>query len=89
MSHRGWELGVEAAQKKLQELPKDALKQALGDKYNTLIALDLIRIEKRTAQAPDKVQPPLQSKRPRDKDVNITTPIRIPKRARHKQNIDS
>lgn len=67
--HRDWESNVEAAQKNLQALPKDALKEALGDEYDTLMALDSIRIDKRTAQAPDKAQPPTRSKHPRDDDT--------------------
>jgi hypothetical protein len=75
-------LDGEAAQKKLQELPKDALKQALGDKYDTLMGLDLVRIGKSTAQAPDKAQPPSRPKRKKGKDANNTAPERASKRAR-------
>ncbi|KAH8755012.1 hypothetical protein F5883DRAFT_620667 [Diaporthe sp. PMI_573] len=79
---RNWVLDGEAAQKKLQELPKDALKQALGDKYDTLMGLDLVRIGKSTAQAPDKAQPPSRPKRKKGKDANNTAPGRTSKRAR-------
>ncbi|KAH8745258.1 hypothetical protein F5883DRAFT_529597 [Diaporthe sp. PMI_573] len=71
-----------SAQEKLQELPKDALKQALGDKYDTLMALDLVRIDRATAQGPNKAQPPSRPKRKKGKDANNTAPVRTSKRAR-------
>ena len=80
--HGSWELDVKATQEKLQKLPKDALKQALGDKYDMLIALNPVRIDRSTAQAPDEVQPPSRPKRPHAKDANNTAPVRDSKRAR-------
>lgn len=80
--YRDWELAVKAAQETLQELPKDALKRALGDKYDTLMALDPIRINRSTTQAPDKAQPPARPKRPQGKDANNTAPGRTSKRGR-------
>ncbi|KAL7938209.1 hypothetical protein V8C35DRAFT_330199 [Trichoderma chlorosporum] len=52
--HHNWEFVVKATQDKLQKLPKDALKRALGDKYDTLMALDPIRIGRGTAQPPSR-----------------------------------
>ncbi|KAH7316672.1 hypothetical protein B0I35DRAFT_479501 [Stachybotrys elegans] len=59
----------------------DALKQALSDKYNTLMALNLVRIGKSTTQAPDKAQPPSRPKRKNDEDADNTAPGRTSKRA--------
>ncbi|KAK2589674.1 hypothetical protein QQS21_012650 [Conoideocrella luteorostrata] len=87
LNHHRWESNVKAAQEKLQQLPKDALKQALGDKYNTLMALDPIKIDKTTAQAPpDKAQPsPSQQKCMQgSKDANNTAPGRTSKRVRRR-----
>ena len=81
--HGNWESDVKAAQEKLQGLPLEALKQALSDKYDTLMALDPIRLDRSTAQAPDKAQLPSRSKRPRSEDANNTAPVRTSKRARH------
>lgn len=67
--HRSWESDVEAAQKKLQELPKDALKEALGDKYDTLMTLNPIRIDKSTAQTFGETQSSSRLKRSRGKDA--------------------
>ena len=75
--HRNWVLDAEAARKKLQELPKDALKRALGDKYDTLMALDPI-----TARTPGKAQPTSRPKRKKGKGVNNTAPKGTSKRAR-------
>ncbi len=80
--HHKWVSDGEAAQKMLQELPQDALKQALGDKYDTLMALDLDRIGKSTARAPDKAQPAARAKRKKGEDANNTAPVTTSKRAR-------
>jgi hypothetical protein len=80
--HRSWELDVKATREKLQKLPKDALRRALGDKYDMLMALNPVRIDRSTAQAPDEVQPSSRPKRPHAKDANNTAPVRDSKRAR-------
>ena len=36
---------------------KNALKRALSDRYNTLIALNSIKIDRSIIQAPSKAQP--------------------------------
>ena len=46
------------------------------------MGLDLVRIGKSTAQAPDKAQPPSRPKRKKGKDANNTAPERASKRAR-------
>jgi hypothetical protein len=77
--HRSWDLDVKATQEKLQKLPKDALKRALCDKYDMLMALNPVRIDRK---APDEVQPPSRPKRPYAKDAKNTAPVRDSKRAR-------
>lgn len=54
--HRTWVSDGKEAQKTLQELPKDALKQALGDKYDALMALDPGRTWKGAQRGREKIE---------------------------------
>ncbi|KAM5365756.1 hypothetical protein ACJZ2D_010825 [Fusarium nematophilum] len=86
--HRDWEQEAEKAKQNLQSLPKDELERALGDQYDTLMALDLIRADRGTAeqggggQAPDEAESPARPKRRRDKGLDDTGHQTTPKRAR-------
>lgn len=83
--HEDWESTGKRAQEQLRELPKE-LKEALGDKYDTLLALDLIRIDRSTAkqgginQASDKIQPSTRPKRSLDKNAQDTEPTKRTRR---------
>ncbi|KAH8757935.1 hypothetical protein F5883DRAFT_566814 [Diaporthe sp. PMI_573] len=49
--HRNqWEEDCKEAIKALQSLPQDKLKELLGDKFDTLITLDVVRADKGTAK---------------------------------------
>jgi hypothetical protein len=84
--HSDWELDGKATQKKLQDLPKE-LKRALGDKYDMLMALDPIRIDRSPTeqggigQASNKAQSPTRPKRTRGEGAEDAAK-RISKRAR-------
>ncbi|KAJ8121557.1 hypothetical protein ONZ43_g2019 [Nemania bipapillata] len=45
--YREWARQAELVKEKLQDLPKDKLEQALGSQYDTLMALDVVRLPKR------------------------------------------
>lgn len=87
-SHRDWESRAEKAKCDLRKLPKNKLEQLLGDQYNTLMALDLVRANGRTAeqsevgQAPDIAPSSFSAKRQRDEDLDDAENASDPKRAR-------
>lgn len=79
--HHSWQWSVKAVQEKLRrELPKHALEQVLGAKYNELMGS--------TTQAPDETQPPSRPSRPsrpkrmKGEDTNGAGAGRSSKRAR-------